>query len=276
MKQSKLSKKHQIVSFKLAHTLSQQKNSEEAGNIAKDQNKLKDAASLYEKAADFLQRGGKSDRASALFVKAASVLDIKEKDRAIKLFKQALDIYSSNDSHHHAAEVYRAFNAFLIKERLYDEAVTNIEGQIISYGQLKQDHNKHKSMLAVLILRLKTGAWVKATEQFEKWCDSEAGFQYSDEGKLSQDLLDAYESNSEDQLKKVLKNSKIRLLENQIAKLALSLKLTDDMTVKTKTTTTVQKDQKKNDLLGSSDEEIDDKEPTETPGDNVFDDNDMR
>jgi tetratricopeptide (TPR) repeat protein len=135
----------QINTFALAA-----KNAEEAGNVAKDQKRDKDACKYYEMAADYLQKGGKSERASALFVKAASVLTVKEKDKAIKLFKEALDIYSSNDAHHHAADVYRAFNTFLIKEKLFDEAITNVEKQVVTYQQLKQDHNKFKGMLAII------------------------------------------------------------------------------------------------------------------------------
>jgi tetratricopeptide (TPR) repeat protein len=203
-------------------------------------------------------------------------LTVKEKDKAIKLFKEALDIYSSNDAHHHAADVYRAFNTFLIKEKLFDEAIANVEKQVITYQQLKQDHNKFKGMLAIMILRLKTGDWVKASNTLESWRDTESGFVYSDEGQIAQGLLDAFEANSEDQLQKVLKNSKIRLLENQIAKVALSLKCSDDPSAKTRVNTPKEKvvDSKKQALFGDSDDDVEEK--VEEPQESVFDDNDAR
>jgi len=144
---------------------------EDAGNISKDQGNLVECASFFEKAAELYHKSGKPDRASALYVRAASTLTKNEKDRAIQLFKDALDIYASNDSFHLAADVFRSFNAYLIKEELYVEAIANIEKQVVGYTSLKQDHNKWKSYLSIIILVLKIGDWVKACEYHEKFME---------------------------------------------------------------------------------------------------------
>lgn len=47
------------------------KNAEEAGNLCKDIGRIGEAVQWYEKGAEFLQKGGKSERASQLYVKAA-------------------------------------------------------------------------------------------------------------------------------------------------------------------------------------------------------------
>lgn len=252
------------------------KNAEEAGNICKDIGRIGEAVQWYEKGAEFLQKGGKFERASQLFVKAANCLTGNEKDRAINLFKKALDLYSTNDSFHHAMDVYRSFNAFLVKEKFYEEAIQNIEKQILGFIQLKQDQGKHKSILSLIILRLKTGDWVKATEVQEKYSQDGSAYSNSDEYYCAQSLLDAFENNNEEELQKALKSQKIKLLENQIAKVGISLKLSDDTSSKEKKTKTKVIDQKKKELFGSDDDEkIEDSmdEPVEKKDDLLDDDN---
>jgi len=231
---------------------------EDAGNIAKDQGANLEAADWFEKAADYYHRSGKSDRASALYVRAASVLTKNEKDRAIKLFKEALDIYSTNDSFHLAADVYRSFNSYLIKEELYLEAISNMEKQIIGYRNLKQDHNIWKSYLSIIIIELKLGEWVKATEYQEKFGEEEANYYSTEESKIAQDLLNAFEKNDDDLLKKTAKLQKIRLLENQVARVAINLKLPGSLFENSKPKTNkkkyVEKDVKRKALFGDDEE----------------------
>jgi hypothetical protein len=230
---------------------------EDAGNIAKDQNAILDSANWYEKAADLYHKSGKADRASALFVRAASVLTRNEKDRAMRLFRDALDIYASNDSFHLAADVYRSFNAYLIKEELYQDAINNIEKQIIGYTSLKQDHNKWKSYLSIVILALKMGDWVKATDYHEKFMD-DMGYSNTEESQLGQQLLTCFEKNDDEALKKVLKTQKIRLLENQIARVALKLQTSgkeQDSSSKKRSAGKKQLDPRKRELFGDDDDD---------------------
>lgn len=151
-------------------------------------------------------------------------------------------------------DVYRSFNAFLLKEKFYLEAIENIEKQIVGYISLKQDQGKHKSILSLIILRLKLGDWVKAVETQEKYSNDNS-YPNSDEYYCAQSLLDAYEKNSEEDLQKALKSQKIKLLENQIAKVGMSLKVSDDPSTKEKRSQKKVTDEKKKELFGSSDDE---------------------
>ena len=97
--------------------------------------------------------------------------------------------------------------------------------------------------------------------------------------------MDAFENNDEDALAKTIKNSKIKLLENQIAKVALSLKIVQgEMVIDTKVKKS--KTSKKSDLFGSEDEgeenfseeiEKNENEPTEEGEDELdaFDENNL-
>eukprot|EP01080_Neovahlkampfia_damariscottae_P006750 gene6750-10915_t len=229
------------------------KNYEDAGNVCREQKKITEACDFYEKAAELYQKAGKVDKASQTLSKAAGLLPSEEKTKAISLFKKSIDLYNMNNSHHLATDTYRAFNAYLIKAGLFNEVIENLEKQLKSFEALEQKHNIHKAIISMIIIHLKCNEWVKATEVQEKHLEGSLGYGQSDEYYIAQDLLDSFENNDEDRLIKTIKSSKIKLLENQIAKVALSLKIIPgemviDSSVKKS------KEKKKNDLFGSDDE----------------------
>lgn len=230
------------------------KDVELAGNIARDEKETKEASIHYEKAGRIYREDGKEDRGAEMLVKAANITE--DKERAVSLYKQALEIYENAQEFHKAGDAFRQFNAFLLRNGMYKECIENMQKQATAYEALKQNHNIWKCYLSIVILYLKLEDWVKASEAHQKFIET-PGYADTEESYLAQSLLDCVENRDEDQLQRQLQSSRIKFLENQVAKVAKTLKIPAVFdkpieTVKAK----AKLDSTKQELFGDDEEEI--------------------
>lgn len=87
----------------------------------------------------------------------------------------------------------------------------------------------HKSQLSLVILHLANGDEVAAGKVFTRGCN-ENGFLNSEEGKIAQDILAAYDERDQKQVQDALTKSGVRksilgFLDNEITKLAYALRV---------------------------------------------------
>ncbi|KAL0485488.1 gamma-soluble NSF attachment protein SNPC [Acrasis kona] len=246
------------------------KNYEQAANTLKDEKKIIEAIPDYELAGKTYLEGGKPDRCAEAWVKCAKLLE-KEgpayKDKCISLYERAIEVVTNDDKDHLATDTYRAFNAYLVREKYFREAIDNIKKQITSYRKLKQDSNLHKAYLSVIILHLALSDWAEADNCQHTFLEKTPDYGSTDEQYIASGLLNAFEKLDQKQLDEVLNNNKLKYLESEVAKLVKKLKISGSV-APTKTTTQTTKSQQKTAqkaaLLGDSDDE-EEEEPEPEP-----------
>jgi tetratricopeptide (TPR) repeat protein len=245
------------------------KNYENAGNVYRDAKQLGEAATEFELAGKTYLEGGKPDRCSEVWIKAAKMLEKEPKfrDRCIQLYTRAVEAVTNDDKDHLATDAYRQLNAFLVREKLYREAVDNIQKQIQSYKKLKQETNLHKAYLSVVILHLALDDYAEADTQHNKFQEQTQDYGMTDEAYIASNLLQAFANHDAQALEEALKNNKLKFLENEIAKLVKRLKIGTVTNVATKAPSSakVKQTKQKAALLGDSDEEESEEEPEPEP-----------
>ena len=90
-------------------------------------------------------------------------------DQAAQFYKKAIECYEIDEKYHMSGDTFRTFNAFLVKNGKYLEAVENIKKQIVSFQKLDQPHNIWKAYLSIVILYLSANDWVAADNAYNEF-----------------------------------------------------------------------------------------------------------
>lgn len=224
------------------------KSIEMVGNIMRDDKRNpSEVARVYKKAAEIFQEDGKPERAGEVLNKAIKVLEREygaNNDRSksedgidmttgavgvlrseiIDIYRSAIDAY--DDKFHLSGDMMRSFNAFLVREGEYAASIENIKRQIIGFEKLKQPHNIWKCYLSTVILHLKMDDWPAADNAHQSFVLKHPEYTLSDEGKLAQQFLDAFERYDEELLKRTQESNKLKFLDVQVCKIARALSIT--------------------------------------------------
>jgi Soluble NSF attachment protein, SNAP len=119
---------------------------------------------------------------------------------------------------------YRYALGLAVRHGHYDSAVTLLKRQVEAFERLTQNHEAHKAHLSILVILLKGDDYVAAEQHFQQACAECDGFAPSTEGRVGADLLDAVEKRDADELEAVLSKQQFGFLDNQVVRLAASLK----------------------------------------------------
>lgn len=282
MKCYELSGKHHQKAGNLFHAGKAYENSAvisvELGDISK-------AVQDYKTGAESLLEDGKVDRAAELLVKSAKAIErdivkinskngdksstkskisLSEENKNLisSLYNEALRMYAAGDKFHMSTNTFRAYNAFLLKQGMYDQCLKNIENQNEAYIALKQFHNIWKNHLSSVVIQLHSnGDTIAASEIHESNMSKYPEYASTKECELASQLIQAFERNDPEQLSAILTDLDFKYLEAQVSKIALKLTISPN-TVKVKKTVT-KRTQEENELFGTSEEENNNQEEQE-------------
>ncbi|EFC50422.1 predicted protein [Naegleria gruberi] len=206
------------------------KSYEMAANIY--QNTIKDYISAfknYKDAARLYLDDGKNDRAAEVLVKAAKSMEKEPNclNQCVELYKEGIEASTMNGKYHNVTDILRNFNNFLIRHKLYTEAIQNLETQINAFRSLSQPNNERKAMLAIIILYLKNDDPVAAQNALDKFTNDSgsSGFCENDEGDVAIQLVSSFENRDERMLDQAKTSSVIKFLEGPVSKIGLTLSL---------------------------------------------------
>jgi tetratricopeptide (TPR) repeat protein len=255
------------------------KSYENAGNVYRDMKKLHEAADEFELAGKTYLEGGKPDRCSEVWIKAAKMLEKEpiHRDKCVSLYTRAVEAVVNDDKDHLATDAFRALNAYLVREKLYREAVDNIKKQIQSYKKLKQESNLHKAYLSIVILHLALDDYAEADTCHHLFVEQTPEYASTDESYIATGLLHAFENHDAKGLEEALNNNKLKFLENEVAKLAKKIKLGSiTQTTRAPSAARAKQTQQKAALFGNDEEEEEEEEePEPEPEPDMLDPNDL-
>jgi len=189
-----------------------------AGELSKAANVMSSKAKALETAADRLPKANES-RAKLL-------------QQALEAYLGACDLLESSGRVAFSLDTFRHALNFVVKAERWADALLVIDRLFPVYAKLNQRSATHKARLSKVILNLKRNDLTAARNAFREGFDDN-DYLRSDECAAAEDLVRAWESMNEDQVREVTNRPVFKFLDRQLAILAQDLSpyntTTDDL-----------------------------------------------
>ncbi|KAJ3294585.1 hypothetical protein HK104_003480 [Borealophlyctis nickersoniae] len=195
-----------------------------AAIAAQQLKRLDQAADLYRQTSDFFIAQGSPDRAGDALEKAAKAMQPSNIEQCIALYVEACNVYEQEDRMRFGTDTFKRAISIALQNRRYDIAIDLSVRLADGYVKLDQKPNFNKQALTTVIIALVAGDEVDAGKRFEQYAGI-LGFGHSEEGKIAQDLLGAYESGDEPLLASTLKRPQINFLDNEVTRAVRALRV---------------------------------------------------
>jgi tetratricopeptide (TPR) repeat protein len=197
------------------------KATEEAGHMAKEMNQYNVAIQHYIQASKYLSAQGSSEVACKLIEKGAKMMEPEHKSRAIELYMLASETVDEDEKPRIAAECWKRCAGALLRLEQLQKAI-GIMDKVIDKDVSPNERNK--ACLANVILLLASGDDVEAGKRLGGYFEN-VDFVKSTEGKLADDLVTAYQDFDQEKVDKIVRDTTIHFLEQQVVRIALSLRV---------------------------------------------------
>ncbi|KAG0315784.1 hypothetical protein BGZ97_007835 [Linnemannia gamsii] len=202
---------------------------ENGGNIAlQNLGQPERAADMYKRASELFMQNMTPDRAAEMLEKSAKAMEPISVDQAIELYIGACNIYEGEDRARYATDTFKRTIALLVKHRRFDKATEILQ----RLGNVQKDTpNKmayYKTLLSIIIVQLAAGDEVEAGKRFQAYCSVE-GFVKSEESAVAHQMLDAFEHRDQGYYNHAAGLQHVGFLDNEIARLARSIVISDDL-----------------------------------------------
>eukprot|EP00211_Chloroparvula_japonica_P005497 CAMPEP_0119123438 /NCGR_PEP_ID=MMETSP1310-20130426/3388_1 /TAXON_ID=464262 /ORGANISM="Genus nov. species nov., Strain RCC2339" /LENGTH=371 /DNA_ID=CAMNT_0007113255 /DNA_START=201 /DNA_END=1313 /DNA_ORIENTATION=+ len=185
-------------------------------------------ASLYARAAShYEEEPGKENKSADMYSRACKAVGKYDYSLAHGYIQNALSYQDTPENlRRQGQELFRTAVTFYVRNQKYDEATLLFRRYLPLYIELKQRHNVHKGIVSMIILLLAQDDSTGADEVFMKYMygDTEAmGFGGTDDCKLSNTLLSAFENGDVPALEEAANNQLITFLLPPVSRLAHTL-----------------------------------------------------
>ncbi|KAJ3217282.1 hypothetical protein HDU67_008194 [Dinochytrium kinnereticum] len=198
---------------------------EQAGQIlAQFLQKPEEASKLYREASNYFLAHGSPDRAAEMLEKAAKQLEASNVDEAIELYREAISIYESEDKLRTGAETFGRAVAMTLKANRLIEAVEFSHRLVEAFHKTQNRPSYNKQALSTIIIVLLMGDDVDASKRISQYA-SNSGFFESEEGKVANALLEAFQTYDEEILANAIKRPVVKFLDTEVVKASLRLRV---------------------------------------------------
>jgi tetratricopeptide (TPR) repeat protein len=198
------------------------KSLEAASLIYKEMGELDKACHMVETAANLYREHGTPDTAVIALEKAGKMVEKDHPERAIHLYKKAMDAAEMEDRPRQCAELIGKAARVYIRHRRLDEAAEALKQEIEWYSQVESHGMINKLVMGLVMVHLHRGDYVAADQAF-KSCLGYPGFAESEEASGIQQVLDAYDEGDQAAADQALRSPLFRYMENDFTKLARDL-----------------------------------------------------
>jgi len=183
------------------------------------------AVGHWQKAIRCFRLGGKGEIAAKLILKLAALRE-KEGDAAAAkaAFEEAIEVYQSDEKDYNLGDVYKQLIGFLVRNRLFEDAITAIDGHI--QVLMRQGHFPfvHKELLAKVVLFITMKDTVRAEQAFNPSPEVQ-GWYMSKECEAGMDLVAAFQAMDAEAAERLLKEQVFTFLQVEVARLAKQLRV---------------------------------------------------
>ncbi|XP_053323157.1 gamma-soluble NSF attachment protein [Spea bombifrons] len=195
---------------------------EQAGMMLKEMQKLSEAVQLIEKASMMYLENGTPDTAAMALERAGKLIEHVNLEKAVQLYQQSASVFENEERLRQAVELLGKASRLLVRARRLDEAVVSIQKEKNMYKEIENYPTCYKKTIAQVLVHLHRNDFV-AAERAVRESYSIPGFSGSDDSIALEQLLEGYDQQDQDQVSDVCNSPLFKYMDNDYAKLALSL-----------------------------------------------------
>ncbi|PWA29982.1 hypothetical protein CCH79_00009667, partial [Gambusia affinis] len=227
---------------------------EQAGMMMKEQKKMPEAIQYIEKACMMYMENGTPDTAAMALDRAGKLIEPINLEKAVDLYQKAAGVFENEDRLRQAVELLGKASRLLVRLKRLDEAAVALQKEKNMYKEIENFPMCFKKTTAQVLVHLHRGDYVAAdkcvresyrygnapppslTSNFTiisegtgyiKRCVSASlpGYSGSEDCVAMETLLQGYDEQDEDQAYRVCNSPLLKYMDNDYAKLAISLKV---------------------------------------------------
>uniref|UniRef100_A0A3B1J4F1 Gamma-soluble NSF attachment protein n=1 Tax=Astyanax mexicanus TaxID=7994 RepID=A0A3B1J4F1_ASTMX len=197
---------------------------EQAGMMLKDMKRLPEAVELIEKASVMYVENGTSGTAGMALDRAGKLIEPMDLEKAVDLYQKAASVFENEDRLRQAAELLGKSSRLLVRLRRLDDAAVSLQKEKNMYKEIENYPTCFKKTIAQVLVHLHRGDFV-AADKCVRESYSLPGFSGSEDCVAMETLLAGYDEQDEDQVARVCNLPLLKYMDNDYAKLAISLKV---------------------------------------------------
>ncbi|MGH0135181.1 UNVERIFIED_CONTAM: hypothetical protein FKN15_012191 [Acipenser sinensis] len=212
--------------------------------------RMPEAIQYIEKASMMYVENGTPDTAAMALDRAGKLIEPVNLEKAVELYQQAASVFENEDRLRQAVELVGKASRLLVRARRFDEAAASIQKEKDMYKEIENYPTCFKKTIAQVLVHLHRNDFVAADrcvrESYRQVASSSTtlqqinisgdmgkgkalihipGFNSSEDCGAMEKLLEGYDQQDEDQVYSVCNSPLVKYMDNDYAKLALSLKV---------------------------------------------------
>uniref|UniRef100_A0A3B4CGF4 Gamma-soluble NSF attachment protein n=1 Tax=Pygocentrus nattereri TaxID=42514 RepID=A0A3B4CGF4_PYGNA len=196
---------------------------EAAGMMLKDMKRLPEAVELIEKASVMYVENGTSGTAGMALDRAGKLIEPMDLEKAVDLYQKAASVFEVRELQNLNLQCSASRLTFHLLHRL-DEAAVSLQKEKNMYKEIENYPTCFKKTIAQVLVHLHRGDFV-AADKCVRESYSLPGFSGSEDCVAMETLLAGYDEQDEDQVYRVCNSPLLKYMDNDYAKLAISLKV---------------------------------------------------
>lgn len=197
---------------------------EQAGMMLKDMQRMPEAIQYIEKASMMYVENGTPDTAAMALDRAGKLIEPIDLEKAVNLYQQAASVFENEDRLRQAAELLGKASRLLVRQHRFDEAAVSLQKEKNMYKEMENYPTCFKKTIAQVLVQLHRNDFV-AADKCVRESYSIPGFSGSEDCIALEQLLQGYDEQDEEQVYRVCNSPLVKYMDNDYAKLAISLKV---------------------------------------------------
>ncbi|XP_072425944.1 N-ethylmaleimide-sensitive factor attachment protein, gamma b [Chiloscyllium punctatum] len=197
---------------------------EQAGMMLKEMQKLPEAVQFIEKASMMFVESGTPDTAAMSLDRAGKLIENINLEKAVDLYQQAASVFENEERLRQSAELLGKVSRLLVRARRLDEAAASLQKEKNMYKEIENYPTCFKKTIAQVLVHLHRNDYV-AADKCVRESYSLPGFNGSEDCSALEQLLEGFDQQDQDQVSAICNSPLFKYMDNDYAKLSLSLRV---------------------------------------------------
>uniref|UniRef100_A0A8C5GWC9 Gamma-soluble NSF attachment protein n=1 Tax=Gouania willdenowi TaxID=441366 RepID=A0A8C5GWC9_GOUWI len=192
--------------------------------LKEEQKKMPEAIQYIEKACMMYMENGTPDTAAMALDRAGKLIEPLNLEKAVDLYQKAAGVFENEDRLRQAVELLGKASRLLVRLRRLDDAAVALQKEKNMYKEIENFPMCFKKTTAQVLVHLHRGDFV-AADKCVRESYSLPGYSGSEDCVAMETLLQGYDEQDEDQIHRVCNSPLLKYMDNDYAKLAISLRV---------------------------------------------------
>ncbi|KAL1006397.1 hypothetical protein UPYG_G00071880 [Umbra pygmaea] len=197
---------------------------EAAGMMLKDMQRMPEAIQYIERASMMYVENGTPDTAALALDRAGKLIESQDLAKAVDLYQKAASVFENEDRLRQAVEMLGKSSRLLVRQHKLDEAAVSIQKEKNMYKEIENYPTCFKKTIAQVLVHLHRNDFV-AADKCVRESYSLPGFSGSEDCVALEQLLQGYDEQDQDQVSRVCNSPLFKYMDNDYAKLSISLRV---------------------------------------------------